>query len=106
MATYWNGTTLAVSSAVAQALGSFTVPANSYFQGQVGVANGSTGVVIILVGGVPASFPINAGGATSTGNNNTTPIIAGPNQVISIQSVSFSGTAFLTGIVLVNSPNP
>jgi hypothetical protein len=102
MATYWNGTTLAVSNSVSQSLGSFTVPLNSYFQGQIGFANGSTGTLILLVGGVPASYLINAGAQ----GNNTVPIVAGPNHVISIQSISFSGTAYLTGVVFENSPNP
>lgn len=92
MATFSNNQTIAISSAVAQSLGTFTVPVDSYFQGQAAC---STGTQSVSVGGVLAALLIagSVGGAQA-------PITAGPGAVITATSTAVT----LSGCLFVNTP--
>lgn len=103
MATFSLNTSIAISGSVAQSLSSsYTVPAGSYFQGQVSITGSSGAIVVVNVAGVQAARLSYFGGGTSDSPNVV--ITAGPGQVISQSGSSGGGSATLTGCVFINTP--
>lgn len=92
MATFSNNRTISIASSVAVVLGSYTVPADCYFQGQAAISAGAGNVI---VGGVIAAA-LTAGSVAGT----QAVITAGPGAVIT----SAGGTIALSGCVFLNTP--